>query len=215
MPCTLFIILPGRYIAAYARFFRLIVVSALDQLTSIPGGVRTLFMLDEFAQLGHLSSIENAVALARGYNVQIWPFIQDLNQLKDLYKEKWQTFLANAGIVQWFTPADSFTAEYLSKRIGKTTVSTTSTNRSTSFGESRGAGGPGMSGNKSFSENTTETGVDFMSVQDLFHLPEYLQILTLVGLKYPILATRDHYYEWDGELAEYREIVDPDPFHAS
>ena len=213
-PGTLYIILPSRFIAAYARFFRLIVVSALDQLTSRPGGVRTLFMLDEFAQLGHLSAIENAFGLARGYNVQLWPFVQDLNQLKDTYGDKWQTLVANAGLVQWFTPNDTFTAEYLSKRIGKTTVSSTSTNTSTSLGESKGPGGPGMSGNKSRSENTGEVGVDFLSPQDLFELPDYFQILTLAGLKYPILAWRDHYYEWEGTLKTILELCDPDPFHA-
>jgi type IV secretion system protein VirD4 len=213
MPCTLYIILPSRHIAAYSRFFRLIVVSALDQLTSVPGGVRTLFMLDEFAQLGHLSAIENAFGLARGYNIQLWPFVQDLNQLKDLYKDRWQTFVANAGIVQWFAPNDTFTAEYLSKRIGKTTVTTTSLNTSSSFGESKGPGGPGMSGNQSRSENTSEVGVDFMPPQALFDLPDHLQILTLVNVKYPILAYRDHYYEWGGPLVDYLKFCDPDPFH--
>jgi type IV secretion system protein VirD4 len=212
-PGTLYIILPSRFIAAYARFFRLIVVSALDQLTSVPGGVRTLFMLDEFAQLGHLSAIENAIGLARGYNVQLWPFVQDLNQLKDTYGEKWQTLVANAGIVQWFTPNDSFTAEYLSKRIGKTTVDSTSTNTSSSFGESKGPGGPGMSGNQSRSENTSQVGVDFLSPQDLFEFPDYFQILTLSGLKFPILAWREHYYEWEGVLETLLKLCDPDPFH--
>lgn len=213
LPTTLYIILPSHHIAAYSRFFRLIVVSAIGQLTSRPGGVRTLFMLDEFAQLGHLSAVENAFGLARGYNVQLWPFVQDLNQLKEIYGEKWQTFLANAGVVQWFTPNDMFTAEYLSKRIGKTTIDSTSSSSSTSFGESRGPGGPGMSGNKSRTENTSEIGVDFMSPQDLFDLPGYMQILTLSGLKYPILATRDHYYEWGGALAPALSLCDPDPFH--
>ena len=57
-----------------------------------------------------------------GYNVQIWPFVQNLNQLRDIYGEtRWEDFISGCGVVQWFTPNDYFTAEYLSRRIGEYT----------------------------------------------------------------------------------------------
>lgn len=69
-PVTVYLILPSRYIAAYARWLRLMVVSAISDLTSTAekSDKPVLLLLDEFAQLGHLSSIENAMALAAGFS---------------------------------------------------------------------------------------------------------------------------------------------------
>jgi type IV secretion system protein VirD4 len=81
-PVTVYLILPSRYLAAYTRWLRLMVVSAINDLTSTPDrpDKPVLLVLDEFAQLGHLSAIETAMALAAGYGLQIWPILQDINQ---------------------------------------------------------------------------------------------------------------------------------------
>jgi type IV secretory pathway TraG/TraD family ATPase VirD4 len=42
-----------------------------------------------------------------------------LNRAKRLYKEQWETFISNAGIVQTFAPQDLTTREYLSKLSGE------------------------------------------------------------------------------------------------
>ena len=44
------------------------------------------------------------------------------DQLKALYKERWESFLANAGVVQGFTPNDLTTADWMSRRAGQTTL---------------------------------------------------------------------------------------------
>jgi type IV secretion system protein VirD4 len=76
-------------------------------------------MLDEFAQLGHMEVIQDNYALLRGFGVKLWTVWQDLNQAKQLYKEQWETFISNAGIVQTFAPQDLTTREYLSKLSGE------------------------------------------------------------------------------------------------
>lgn len=45
----------------------------------------TLFLLDEFAALGRLEAVERAMGLMAGYGLQLWPILQDMSQLKDLY----------------------------------------------------------------------------------------------------------------------------------
>ena len=35
-----------------------------------------LFLLDEFAALGHLAPVERAMGLMAGYGVQLWPILQ-------------------------------------------------------------------------------------------------------------------------------------------
>ena len=54
--------------------------------------------------------------------MQIAGICQDLAQLKALYKERWESFLANAGVVQGFTPNDLTTADWMSRRAGQTTL---------------------------------------------------------------------------------------------
>ena len=70
------------------------------------------------------------------------PVLQDLNQLKALYKERWETFLANAGVVMGFAPSDLTTAEWMSRRSGDTTIVAKGYNH----GDSSNPGGQGMSG---------------------------------------------------------------------
>jgi type IV secretion system protein VirD4 len=212
-PTTLYVILPERYLDAYSRFLRVVVVSALNGLRSRPGGVKTILMLDEFARLGYLSAVEQAVGSSAGFNVQLWPFVQDLNQLQHLYPKRWDSFIANAGVVQWFTPNDSTTSEYLSKRIGKTTVLSRSLNESTSSQRSSGGSGPGLSAGTTTSSNENEVGVDFISPQELYNMPDDVQLLTLAGCKYPVLATRERYYA-ASQFEAFREMAAPDPYHS-
>jgi type IV secretion system protein VirD4 len=127
-PITVYLILPAERMRTHSVWLRLVIVSALRALYK-PGGVRALFMLDEFAQLGHLAPIEDAFGLVRGYGVQLWPVLQDLNQLKALYKDRWETFVGNAGVVQGFAPNDLTTAEWMSRRAGDTTVAAAGYNK--------------------------------------------------------------------------------------
>jgi len=127
-PTTVYLILPAERMRTHAVWLRLVIVSALRALYR-PGGLKTLFMLDEFAQLGHLAPMEDAFGLVRGFGVQLWPVLQDLNQLKALYKDRWETFVGNAGVVQGFAPNDLTTAEWMSRRAGDTTVAAASYNK--------------------------------------------------------------------------------------
>jgi type IV secretion system protein VirD4 len=120
-PTTVYVILPAERMRTHSTWLRLVVVSALHALYR-PGGLRTLFLIDEMPALGHLGPLEDAFGLVRGYNVQIAGICQDLAQLKDLYKERWESFLANAGVVQGFAPNDLTTADWMSRRAGQTTL---------------------------------------------------------------------------------------------
>ena len=77
-----------------------------------------LFMIDECANLGHVSYLENAVAIAAGLGIQLWPFFQDINQLIDIYKDRAHSFLANAGVQQYFSAGDVKTRRHIFEEIG-------------------------------------------------------------------------------------------------
>ena len=120
-PTTVYVILPAERMRTHSVWLRLVIVSALRALYR-PGGLRTLLLIDEMPALGHLAPLEDAFGLVRGYKVQIAGICQDLAQLKALYKERWESFLANAGVVQGFTPNDLTTADWMSRRAGQTTL---------------------------------------------------------------------------------------------
>jgi type IV secretion system protein VirD4 len=120
-PTTVYVILPAERMRTHSTWLRLVIVSALRALYR-PGGLRTLFLIDEMPALGHLGPLEDAFGLVRGYNVQIAGICQDLAQLKALYEERWESFLANAGVVQGFAPNDLTTADWMSRRAGQTTL---------------------------------------------------------------------------------------------
>lgn len=77
-----------------------------------------LFILDEFARLGTLKPIEDGIVTLRSAGVKLWLALQDLGQLKHLYKANWETFL-NASNVQVFGVSDLQTATWISDRLGQ------------------------------------------------------------------------------------------------
>jgi len=137
-PTTVYLILPPRYLATHSTWLRVMVTSILlPLLRSVENAkVPVLFMLDEFAQLGQMSVIENNMALMRGYGLKLWPVFQDLAQAQSLYNKRWESFIGNAGVLQSFAPQDVTTREYLSKLSGQRLywLKTGSTSASTSVG---------------------------------------------------------------------------------
>ncbi|GER06690.1 hypothetical protein JCM17843_10000 [Kordiimonadales bacterium JCM 17843] len=98
-PMTIYLCLPFEHVSGqFARWLRLMITLSLTALSRTKGPTRpgTLFLLDEFAALGHLRMAERGMAEGRAYGVKMWPILQDLNQLKDNYRDGWQTFIGNA-----------------------------------------------------------------------------------------------------------------------
>ena len=55
-----------------------------------------MFLLEEMATLERMAIIEQAVGLMAGFGMQFVMVVQDFTQLKDLYKNRWESFLANS-----------------------------------------------------------------------------------------------------------------------
>ena len=121
-PMTVYVCLPPHLVAQNSRFLRGLIGVALAGITSSEAqpDYPVLFLLDEFAQLGRMSAVEDAIAIVRGYGAYFWLMVQDLSQLRAVYP-KWQTFLANAA-QQFFGTADYETARYISDQLGQRTV---------------------------------------------------------------------------------------------
>jgi type IV secretory pathway TraG/TraD family ATPase VirD4 len=128
---TVYIVLPPDKLMAYNRFARASLGLALKAVMRTPGLPQheVLFLLDEFAQLGHFGAAEDAISILRGYGGILWLFVQDLSQLQAVYP-KWRTFLANS-VLQAFGAQDLQTARYISESLGTQTIRVRSENRST------------------------------------------------------------------------------------
>ncbi len=124
-PITIYLVLPATRIPTHARWLRLFVTQLLGTLERKPiarNRPPLWLILEEFAALGHMSSIEAAAGYFAGFGVRLWTVLQDLTQIKTHYRNSWETFLGNAGIIQAFGNIDATTTRYLSDLLGQTTI---------------------------------------------------------------------------------------------
>ena len=121
---TVYLCLPASYMALNAPWLRLIVLLALNAMerTKIKPEIPVLFVLDEFPVLRYMESIETAAGLMAGFGVKLWTIMQNLGQLKRHYKDSWETFIANSGVVTAFGVSDSETLKALSETIGHSSI---------------------------------------------------------------------------------------------
>lgn len=89
-----------------------------------------LFLMDEFAQLGHFEVVKDAMSIAASYGIAFCIIIQGLNQLTEHYKDGCDAFLSNA-IKLFLGAEDTKTAEQISEMCGDTTVLTRSKDEKT------------------------------------------------------------------------------------
>lgn len=92
--------------------------------------IKTRFLLDEFANIGRIPEFEKILAYARSLGLCIAPIFQSLSQLKEMYKDNWETIVDNCSSFLFLGGQGQATTEYVSKLLGKTTIDTMTTSRS-------------------------------------------------------------------------------------
>jgi type IV secretory pathway TraG/TraD family ATPase VirD4/type II secretory pathway pseudopilin PulG len=123
---SVYLCLPQRYMSTHYRWLRMMIALTVTEMEKVRGqpitGYPVLMLLDEFAGLKRMEVIEYAVAQIASYGVKLFFVLQSLEQLKAVYKDNWETFLANSGLKVFFNLEDHFSREYVSKLIGETEV---------------------------------------------------------------------------------------------
>lgn len=180
---TVFLVLPPDRLSTYSRWLRLLLTQSLTEMARAPAkpDVPVLYLLDEFASLGHLASVERAMGLMAGYGIQLWPILQDIHQLRSTYGGRSGTFLSNAGVLQVFGVNDYETARLISELLGQETVVLQAMGRALDSEKS------GIS----FSEQ--HSGRPLLTPDEVRTLPRQSQLLFLAGRR-PILARKLEYY---------------------
>ncbi len=197
---TIYVVMPSDKLSSHGRAPRLLIQQALSvNVSNIEKKPKhsVLFVLDEMPALGKLSMVEDTFGLMAGYGIQIHAVAQDASQLKRIYGDGWESFVSNAGVIQYFGSRDSFTAEYFSKLCGVTTVWNFSTAVARAFGVTHGK-------DVSHSETTTATDTatgtqrNLAYADELMRLPEGQQLI-LAGNMNPIIARKVPWFE-DADL---------------
>lgn len=200
-PMTIYLVLPADRLNAFSRWLRLLVQQAvtvnarnIEQKPKRP----VLFILDEFASLGRLIMIEQAYGLMAGFGMQLWGIVQDLNQLERIYDKGWQSFIANAGVINYFGSTDKMTSEYFSSICGETTVWNFSSALSRAFGTSSGQGGGSSSDTQTSSDTRAATQRKLIYPDELMRLQDDQQ-LVLIGNMPPLMARKTPWFK-DNDL---------------
>lgn len=192
-PMTVYLVLPADRLNTFGRWLRLLVQQAVTvnaRNIEIKPQKPVLFILDEFAALGRLSMIEQAYGLMAGFGLQLWCIIQDFNQLERIYDKGWQSFIANAGMINYFGSSDKQTAEYFSSLCGETTV----WNFSSAFATAVSGG----------SNTATETDTRSASQRKLAYPDELMRLqgdtqLAFIDNMYPLRARKVAWFD-DAQL---------------
>lgn len=205
-PTTIYLVLPADRLNTFGRWLRLLVQQSItinarniDKKPEKP----ILFILDEFAALGRLSMVEQAYGLMAGFGMQLWGIVQDLNQLEKIYDKGWESFVSNAGMINYFGSSDRKTAEYFSALCGETTVWNVSTAISNAMGTSSTTGVSSGS-SRSSSDNYSETDTKAASQRKLMYPDELMRLkkgqqIIFFEETHPLIAGKTPWFE-DSEL---------------
>jgi type IV secretion system protein VirD4 len=204
---SLYCVIPPERLGSHGRWLRLVAGSAIHAMLHAPNlsPHRVLFLLDEFAQLGRLQPLEQAMTLLRGYGVRLWLLVQDLAQVRATYGRRADSLLANAAVFQAFGTNDVQTAEYLSRRTGQTTVLSTTENRSIGQNFNRPILPTKQSGE---AHSSTESGRPLLTPDEILRLDPGAELLFLSGTD-PLFVDRADYLR----DPQFRGLFAPNPMH--
>ncbi|MBY0382317.1 MAG: type IV secretory system conjugative DNA transfer family protein [Xanthobacteraceae bacterium] len=139
---SLYLCLPQRFQNPHFRWLRMMTTLMLGEMERVAHqplcGHRVLMVLDEFAGLKRMQVIENAAAQICGFGVKMMFVVQTLAQLKDTYKDNWETLVATCSTKLFFCNDDHFTRDYISKYVGECEVIREVTSGNASVGSSSG-----------------------------------------------------------------------------
>ena len=136
-PCAYFVIISAQD-SAYRFLSSLFFSLALPRLSDYArlegkGGrlpVLVNFCLDEYCNIGYMDGIADALNSIRGFNMSCQVVVQSLSQWQKKYPGKeWENQLATFDQTLYMGANDWTSADYISKKCGKVTISLTSSSK--------------------------------------------------------------------------------------
>ena len=135
---------------------------------ALPVPVRLMF--DEFANVALPDGYARLQATMRSRNIMSTIILQNISQLKALFKDEWESIVGNADSFIYLGGNEQSTHKYISELLGKETIDTKTSS------QSKGRNG-------SFSQNFQQTGRDLMTPDEVRRLDNKNAIVLIRGEK--------------------------------
>ena len=167
-----------------------------DKVHQGPLPVPVRLMFDEFANVALPDGYARLQATMRSRNIMATIILQNISQLKALFKDDWEGIIGNADTLVYLGGNEQSTHEYISKLLGKETISTSSSSQS-----------KGRSG--SYSQSTQQTGRELMTPDEVRLLDNRKAMVFIRGEcpvideKYDLMKHPNIAFTEDGGAAPY------------
>ena len=167
-----------------------------DKVHQGPLPVPVRLMFDEFANVALPDGYARLQATMRSRNIMATIILQNISQLKALFKDDWEGIIGNADTLVYLGGNEQSTHEYISKLLGKETIRTSSSSQS-----------KGRSG--SFSQSTQQTGRELMTPDEVRLLDNRKAMVFIRGErpvideKYDLMKHPNIAFTEDGGAAPY------------
>ena len=135
---------------------------------ALPIPVRLMF--DEFANVALPDGYARLQATMRSRNIMSTIILQNISQLKALFKDDWEGIIGNADSFVYLGGNEQSTHKYISELLGKETIDTRTSS------QSKGRNG-------SFSQNFQQTGRELMTPDEVRRLDNKNAIVLIRGEK--------------------------------
>lgn len=150
----------------YAQAFQALYYSA-DQIHHGPLPRHVRFVLDEFAAMP-LPGFTRELATMRSRSISASVIIQNMAQIKELYKDSWETIPGNCDTILYLGGNESSTHKYVSEMLGKATIDTKT------HGQTKGKSG-------SYSTNFQMSGRELLNPDEVRKLDNRYALLFIRG----------------------------------
>ena len=150
----------------YAQAFQALYYSA-DQIHHGPLPRHVRFVLDEFAAMP-LPGFTRELATMRSRSISASVIIQNMAQIKELYKDSWETIPGNCDTILYLGGNESSTHKYVSEILGKATIDTKT------HGQTKGKSG-------SYSTNFQMSGRELLTPDEVRKLDNRYALLFIRG----------------------------------
>lgn len=160
----------------------------------LPVPVRLMF--DEFSNVALPDGYARLQATMRSRNIMATIILQNISQLKALFKDDWEGIIGNADTMIYLDGNEQSTHKYISEQLGKETISTKSSS------QSKGRNG-------SYSQSTQLTGRELMTPDEVRLLDNKNAIVIIRGErpvideKYDLMKHPNIRFTEDGGAAPY------------
>ena len=189
---AVFLVSPGNDDAGTAQYTILSTLfieetySALNRMLSqteemtLPRAV--YFLLDEIANIPPIPELGSKISLARSKNIRLSLVIQSYEQLKQHYRDSYDTIRENSNIL-YILSNNTGTAKEISERIGKTTIEINSISSSA------------RDNGNAVSTSTSTAGRDLFTPQEIMQMKEG-SALYMMQRQQPYLTHLEPVWKW-------------------